>query len=103
MVIATILGGYLVPIGLEALGTLRSTWVLVDGGMLLRGDAVRVDGAPAVSSLVLASVAITVMAGVLSAKLARANRDAQHRLVVQAWHLRQLLPAVPAPPVPTPS
>jgi hypothetical protein len=97
VVIATILSGYLVPIGLEALGALRSTWVLVDGGMLMRGDAVRVDGAPAVSSLVLATVAVVVMAGVLSAKLARANRDAQHRLVVQAWHLRQLLPAVPSP------
>jgi serine/threonine-protein kinase len=103
VVIATILGGYLVPIGLEALGALRSTWILVDGGMLIRGDAVRVDGAPAVSSLVLASVATVVMAGVLSAKLARANRDAQHRLVTQAWHLRQLLPAVPSPAVPSPA
>jgi hypothetical protein len=64
--------------------------------MLLRGDAVRIDGPLAVATIVLATTATVVMAGILSVRLARANRDAQHRLVIQAWHLRQLLPA-PAP------
>jgi predicted Ser/Thr protein kinase len=97
LAIATMLGGFLIPIVLEATGAMRSTWSLVEGAMLLRGDAVRIDGPLAVVSIVLASVATIVMAGVLSAKLARANRDAQHRLVIQAWHLRQVLPAAPAP------
>ena len=98
VVLVTILGGYLIPIGLEAAGAIRSTWILVDGGMFLRGDAVRVDGALAVGSLVLATLATGAMGGRLSANHARAPRDAQHRLVSQAWHLRQLLPAVPVPP-----
>ncbi len=102
VVIALALGGFLVPIGLEATGAIPSTWSLVEGGMMLRSDAVRVDGPPAVASIVLATVATVVMAGVLAVKLARANRDAQHRLVIQAWHLRQLLPATPMP-VPVPS
>jgi hypothetical protein len=102
VVIALALGGVLAPIGLEAAGAIPSTWILVEGGMLLRSDAVRVDGASAVVSIVAATLATVVMAGVLSVRLARANRDAQHRLVVQAWHLRQLLPAGPAPiPIPT--
>jgi hypothetical protein len=97
VVIAAMLGGFLIPIGLEASGAIRSTWTLVDGGIRLSSAAVRSDSAFAIVSLVLAIVATVVMSGLLSAKLARANRDAQHRLVIQAWHLRQLLPAVPAP------
>jgi serine/threonine-protein kinase len=96
VVIAVGLAGFLVPIGLEAAGAIPSTWALLDGAMLLRGDAVRIDGPLAVATIVLATTATVVMAGILSVRLARANRDAQHRLVIQAWHLRQLLPA-PAP------
>jgi serine/threonine-protein kinase len=95
IVLATAIGGFLLPIGLEALGVIPSTWTLVDGAMLLRSGAVRVDGSTAVVSIVAATVATAVMAGVVSVKLARASRDAQQRLVVQAWHLRQLLPAPP--------
>jgi serine/threonine-protein kinase len=93
--IALLLAGFLVPIGLEAAGAIPSTWAFIEGGMILRSDAVRVDGAPAIVSILLATVATVVMAGLLSLNLARTNRDAQHRLVVQAWHLRQLLPAAP--------
>jgi hypothetical protein len=93
--VALLLAGFLIPIGLEAVGVIPSTWAFTEGGMLLRSDAVRISGAPAVVSILLATVATVVMAGLLSVKLARANRDAQHRLVIQAWHLRQLLPAVP--------
>jgi eukaryotic-like serine/threonine-protein kinase len=93
VVIAMGAGGFLIPIGLEALGAIPPTWMLVEGGMRLSSAAVRTDRPSAIVSLVLAITATVVMAGLLSAKLARANRDAQHRLVIQAWHLRQLLPA----------
>jgi hypothetical protein len=96
--IATILGGFLIPLGLEMVGALASTWFVVDGALVLRGAAVQVDGGLSVLSIVLATVAALVMAGLQSVKLARANRDAQHRLVIQAWHLRQLLPAPVVPP-----
>jgi hypothetical protein len=43
-------------------------------------------------TVVLASAATVVMAGIQSSKLGRASRAAQHMLVAQAWHLRQLLP-----------
>jgi serine/threonine-protein kinase len=95
--IATILGGFLIPLGLEVVDALPPTWVVIDGALILRGDAVQVDGGLSVLSIVLATAAAVVMAGVQSAKLARATRDAQHRLVIQAWHLRQLLPAPVVP------
>jgi hypothetical protein len=104
LVIAIMVAGFLLPIGLEAIGAIPPTWALVEGGLLIRGHAIEADGPPAVVSIVLASVATVIMAGLQSVKLARANRDAQHRLVFHAWHLRQLLPAasIRTPPAPAP-
>ncbi len=96
VLIAMMLGSFLVPLGLEVIGAIPATWQFVDGGLLTRGHAMRIEGPPALATVVLASTATVVMAGIQSVKLARANRDAQHRLVIQAWHLAQLLPA-PAP------
>jgi eukaryotic-like serine/threonine-protein kinase len=96
--VVIMLAGFLVPIGLEAAGAIPSTWAFVEDGMLLRSGAVRIHGVQSIVSIVLATVATVVMAGLLSLKLARTNRDAQQRLVIQAWHLRQLLPATARPP-----
>ncbi|HWO26829.1 MAG TPA: protein kinase [Kofleriaceae bacterium] len=98
--IAIMLAGFLIPIALEGAGVIASTWSFVEGGMLLQSGAVRVHGVEAIVSILLATVATVVMAGLLSLKLARTNRDAQQRLVIQAWHLRQLLPAPAAPRAP---
>jgi serine/threonine-protein kinase len=95
VVIAVMLGSYMIPFGLEVIGAIPATWQLVDGGLLSRGYAMRVHGPPALVTLAIASSATVVMAGIQSVKLARASREAQHRLVIQAWHLRQLLPAAP--------
>jgi len=92
VLIAVMLASFLVPLGLEVIGAIPSTWQFVEGGMLTRGYAIRVEGPSALATVVLASTATVVLAGIQSAKLARANRDAQHRLVILAWHLRQLLP-----------
>jgi hypothetical protein len=42
--------------------------------------------------LFVASVTTIVMAGVHAAATYRAGRQAQQQLVMQAWHLQQLLP-----------
>jgi hypothetical protein len=91
------LAGFLGPIGLEVAGAIPSTWTVADGVLLIHGHALRVSGGTTIATILAASIAIVVMAGIQSVRLARANRDAQHRLVVQAWHLRQLLPAAPLP------
>jgi eukaryotic-like serine/threonine-protein kinase len=89
---AIMLAGFLVPVALEFVGLLPETWQLRDDGILITGGAMRLGGRSALVSVVLASVATVVMAAIQSWVLGRAKRDAQHKLVTQAWHLRQLLP-----------
>jgi hypothetical protein len=106
VLILVMLSSFLVPLGLELTGAIPATWRFIEGGMLTTGYAIRINGPSALATVVLASTATVVLAGIQSAKLARANRDAQHRLVIQAWHLRQLLPAGPGPgraPAPAPA
>jgi hypothetical protein len=92
VLLAIMLAGFLVPIGLESLGWLAPTYELVQGGMMIRGNAMQLDGTSALLTVIAASVATVVMAGIQSSVLGRANRNAQHQLVAQAWHLKQLLP-----------
>jgi serine/threonine-protein kinase len=97
LLMGIMLSGFLVPLGLEELGWLRETWALRDGGLLSYANAMEVSGPSAVLTAVGASVVTIVMAGIQSTRVARESRAAQHRLVMQAWHLRQLLPtAAPA-------
>ncbi len=49
--------------------------------------------------LLVASVATIAIAGVHAARIYGANREAQHQLATQAWHLRQLLPTTRTPSV----
>jgi hypothetical protein len=42
--------------------------------------------------LIVASVATIVIAGIHAARIYRAGREAQRKLLIQTWHLRQLLP-----------
>src|SRR5262249_27210255 len=91
--IVTILSGFLLPIGLEALGWLPMTWELRDGMLISHAGALDVGSPSSVLMLLLASVATIVVAGIHAATVAAANRSAQQQLVTQAWTLRQLLPA----------
>ncbi len=98
VLIAVMAGGFLLPFGLELGGVIDKTWELREHGILIRGNAMELGGPSGLATVLLASVATVVMAGIQCAVLGRANRDAQHKLVTLAWHLRQLLPA-PSPPV----
>ena len=85
--------GFVGPIALEAAGVLAPTWVMNETGLVMFGDAMEVGGTPAIATLLLASVATIVMAGLQSARVGNASRAAHHRLVRQAHQLEQLLPA----------
>ncbi len=97
ILIGIMVTGFLVPFGLELGNVMERTWELRNDGILIRGAAMDLTGSSALITMIAASVAIVIMAGIQYAKLGLANRDAQHRLVTLAWHLRQLLPAT-APP-----
>jgi hypothetical protein len=97
VLLAIMLGGLFVPLVLEATGVIARSWELRDGGLLLRGVAMNYGSVSAVITVLLAATATIVMAAVQSTVLGRAARSAQHKLVAQAWHLSQLLPAQTRP------
>src|SRR5439155_6918526 len=94
VLLVTLLGGFLAAVGLELGGVLSSTFELRGGELISHAGALYLHGTPTLVLLMGASIAMIVVAGVDSSRIYRANRDAQLQLVAQAWHLRQLLPAV---------
>jgi len=100
VLIAIMAGGFLLPFGLELGHVIERTWEIQEHGILVRGNAMELGGMSALVTVIAASVATVVMAGIQSAVLGRANREAQHRLVTVAWHLHQLLPTAATTPPP---
>jgi hypothetical protein len=100
--ILTMAAGFLLPLGFELAGWIPLTWELRDGALLSHAGALEI-GPSSVWLVVIASLATIVIGGVHSATVARASRTAQRQLVMQAWHLRQLLPATPPATPPAPS
>jgi hypothetical protein len=93
VLIAIMVVGFLIPIGLELQGYLDLTWEIRDGVLISHAGALDVAGTSTAILLVVASVATFVIAGIHAAALAGTSRRQQQQLVSQAWHLRQLLPA----------
>jgi uncharacterized membrane protein len=92
VLITLLLAGFLAPLGAEYLGILPSTFEIRGGELISHAGALRLAGARSVTLLIVSSVALVVVAGVASARIYRASRDARIQLATQAWHLRQLLP-----------
>jgi eukaryotic-like serine/threonine-protein kinase len=84
--------GFCVVIGLEVQGVVESGWEIRDGMLILHGMALRIASGPTLMLLFAASVATIVIAGIQASATYRAGRQAQQQLVMQAWHLQQLLP-----------
>jgi eukaryotic-like serine/threonine-protein kinase len=93
LLMAIMLAGYTAPIALEEAGVLTKTWEMTDAGMVTHGAGMTLDGTPAIVTVLVASVATIVMAGLQSARVSNASRAAHHQLVLHAHRLRQLLPA----------
>jgi serine/threonine-protein kinase len=91
------LGGLFLPLVLELIGIIPPTFQLREGGILMKSNAMDFGGKAAVATLLLASTATIVNSAIQSTVLGRANRAAQHKLVIQAWHLSQLLPTQTRP------
>jgi eukaryotic-like serine/threonine-protein kinase len=88
--------GFCVVIGLEVKGVIEPGWEIRDGMLILHGMALKITSGPTLMLLFAASVATIVMAGVHAAATYRAGRQAQQQLVMQTWHLQQLLPTTRA-------
>jgi hypothetical protein len=91
--IVTILLGFLVPIVLEITGVITKTWEIANGVLVSHAGALELQGSGSMAMIIGGSVVTIAIAGVHAAVTAKAYRGAQRQLVMQAWHLRQLLPA----------
>jgi serine/threonine-protein kinase len=85
--------GFSVVIGVEVYGAVSPGWEIRDGSILTYGMALQIEPGSTLMLLFIASIATIVMAGIQSSATYRAGRQAQQQLVMQAWHLQQLLPA----------
>jgi len=85
--------GFSAIVGLEVGGYITPGWEIRDGSIILHGMALEITRGSTVMLLFVASIATIVMAGVHAVATYRAGRTAQQQLVMQAWHLRQLLPS----------
>ena len=93
LVIAILVLSWLLPVGLEAVGVLDSTWRVIDGEVISTSSLIQIGRISTTALLVSANVITIVVVGMFANALARSRRDAQRQVEIQAWHLRQLLPS----------
>jgi serine/threonine-protein kinase len=86
VLVVTMVLGWLAPLAVPG------AWSITGDGLVLHGNAVSLGSTVTVVVALAGSMAAVVMAGIQSTVLGRAHRAAQHKLVAQAWQLRQLLP-----------
>jgi eukaryotic-like serine/threonine-protein kinase len=91
--ILLLVASWMTPVALEWAGVLEPTWRIVDGAIISTSSLVKIGGTSTVALMIFAHVmAITVFV-LFANKVAVARRDAQRQVEIQAWHLKQLLPA----------
>jgi hypothetical protein len=98
----SIVGGILaasvaVPWALELAGITPSTYAFEDGAIILRSSVFAWHSAPTQVAFALLLIALLTVVAVLSRMMAHRQRDASLRLELQAWQVRQLIPAPPTP------
>ncbi|HUJ59963.1 MAG TPA: serine/threonine-protein kinase [Kofleriaceae bacterium] len=92
LLIGTMVFAFVLPVVLELTGALARTWELAPGELISHAGALEVGGSQTLVLLIAASLITILIAGIDAARIYRASREAQRRLTIQAWHLRQLLP-----------
>jgi hypothetical protein len=97
VVVGWTIAAVMAPFALEWLGVLPQTWWIEGGRMTIISDIFQSQGRPEVVALTIANLAFTLIFGMMALLITRQRRVAQRALHVQAWHLRQLLPAVRRP------
>lgn len=87
-----ILLGWLLPIGLEQAGMVAPTWEIVNGALVSMSNGVQIGGDATLALVLGGSLTMMVTSGVLAGSISKGRLEPQRQLVIQAWHLRQLLP-----------
>ncbi len=93
IVIVTFVTAFSLPLVFEATGLWARSWALVDGHLQIATLSLGTNAA-FVAFVLAASLAAIALPPLFVRAIAVAQRDAQRRVEVQAWHLRQLVPSV---------
>ncbi|HEX4454172.1 MAG TPA: serine/threonine-protein kinase [Kofleriaceae bacterium] len=94
VVVASILAAaVLVPWGLELAGVLSPTYTFVDGTIVLSSAVLTFRSVPVQLAFLVLLFALLAVVAVLSRMMAQRQRDANRRVELQAWQLRQLVPS----------
>ncbi|MFN0247717.1 MAG: serine/threonine-protein kinase [Kofleriaceae bacterium] len=93
-IVSAILGaGVAIPWALEATGVLSSTYRFTENGELhLASPMLTFSAIPVQLAFALLLVLLISVVALLTRVLAVRQREAAHKLELQAWHLRQILP-----------
>jgi serine/threonine protein kinase len=82
----------LAPFGVELLHVFPPAYTFQGGDLVLHARALRLPEGPTMSALAYTSLAFMVLPILFLGQLRDRQRNADRRLFVQAWHLRQLFP-----------
>ncbi|MDB4963463.1 MAG: hypothetical protein JWP01_3462 [Myxococcales bacterium] len=93
LIMAGMLAGLVVPLVLEALGVLSSTWEILPGSIVMHSAALEIGGSSAVMFLLVANLGMIIVLGLFARSIALRGRQANRRLEQHAWHLGHLLPS----------
>ena len=91
LVVGTFMMAFVGPIVLEVAGVLPRSWELNDGWLAVRPPAVSFEGVSAFVFLIAGSIAALVVLSQFVRSLAITQRTARRQLVIQGWHLGQLI------------
>ncbi len=84
---------FLLPIALEMTGVLSPSFVIADGVITIHSNAVELGNAWSMVLLLGGNLALICVNALFGRSIAATRHDAQRRLAIQAWHLRQMAPA----------
>ncbi|HMG55635.1 MAG TPA: hypothetical protein VK601_19185, partial [Kofleriaceae bacterium] len=82
----------MLPIALELVGVLDTTWQLAPQGLISHGTMFDGRNATDAVGITIGTIALAIVVGMYTLQMTKARRVTQRASHVQAWHLRQLLP-----------
>jgi hypothetical protein len=97
LVVTFLVASWLTPVILEQVGVLQPTWEVVGRSVVLSSHVMAIGGMHTALLLIGSNIATFVVFALFASAVATSRRDAMRRAEIQAWHLRQLLPAAPSP------
>jgi serine/threonine-protein kinase len=93
MMVGFAMVAYALPFALEAAGVLEPSWTVANDQIAIHSPGVELGNAWSLVLLLGGNLVLVCVNALFGNSIAATRHDAQRKLAIQAWHLRQLLPA----------